>query len=70
LLPLRCGACITIDVMGPILPAPAESGGVIAVEMQGHGGTADIDRPIRHERLAQDDSEALEPSTYLFIFRV
>ncbi len=52
------GAYMTIDTMGPILPGLAESREVIAVELQGHGHTADIDRPITYEQMA-DDAVAL-----------
>jgi pimeloyl-ACP methyl ester carboxylesterase len=37
-----------------LLPALAETRQVIAVELQGHGHTADIDRPITFENLADD----------------
>lgn len=37
-----------------LLPSLAESRQVIAVELQGHGHTADIDRPISYEALADD----------------
>ena len=39
---------------GKLLPALAKERQVIAVEMQGHGHTADIDRPLRYEYLADD----------------
>jgi pimeloyl-ACP methyl ester carboxylesterase len=52
------GAYMTIDAMGPIVPGLAESRQVIAVEQQGHGHTADIDRPITYEQMA-DDTAAL-----------
>ncbi|MEA2154216.1 MAG: hypothetical protein QOE11_356 [Solirubrobacteraceae bacterium] len=52
------GAYMTIDLMGPILPALAEGRQVIAVEQQGHGRTADIDRPLTYEQMA-DDTAAL-----------
>ena len=52
------GAYMTIDAMGPILPGLAETRQVIAVEQQGHGRTADIDRPITYEQMA-DDTAAL-----------
>lgn len=42
------------DMFAPILPALASKRQVIAVDLQGHGRTADIDRPIRYERLADD----------------
>ncbi|HEY8060922.1 MAG TPA: alpha/beta fold hydrolase, partial [Acidimicrobiales bacterium] len=52
------GAYMTIDLMGPLLPGLARSRQVIAVELQGHGHTADIDRPITYEQMA-DDAAAL-----------
>lgn len=52
------GAYMTIDLMAAILPGLAASRQVIAVEQQGHGHTADIDRPITYEQMA-DDSAAL-----------
>jgi len=49
------GAYMTIESMGAIIPRLAESRQVIAVELQGHGRTADIaDRPLRFEALAED----------------
>jgi pimeloyl-ACP methyl ester carboxylesterase len=48
------GAYMTVDTMGPILPGLAETRRVIAAEMQGHGRTADIDRPITYEHMADD----------------
>ncbi|MBV9708841.1 MAG: alpha/beta hydrolase [Chloroflexi bacterium] len=39
---------------GKLLPGLAKERQVIAVEMQGHGHTADIDRPLRYEQLADD----------------
>jgi len=48
------GAYMTIDLMGPIVPGLARSRQVIAVELQGHGRTADIDRPITYEQMADD----------------
>jgi pimeloyl-ACP methyl ester carboxylesterase len=46
------------EMFGPILPALAAEHHVIAVDLQGHGRTADIDRPI-DIRLMADDSVAL-----------
>ena len=48
------GAFGTIDLWGPILTSLAEKRQVIAVEFQGHGHTADIDRPLRYEQLIED----------------
>jgi pimeloyl-ACP methyl ester carboxylesterase len=52
------GAYMTIDLMGPILPGLAKSRQVIAMEQQGHGHTADVDRPLTYEQMA-DDTAAL-----------
>jgi len=53
-LVLLHGAYMTIDAMGEILPSLAETRRVIAVELQGHGRTADIDRPLTYEQMADD----------------
>ena len=52
------GAYMTIDMMGPLLAGLAEIRQVIAVEQQGHGRTADVDRPLTYEQMA-DDTAAL-----------
>ncbi len=46
------------EMFGPVLPVLAERHQVIAVDLQGHGRTADIDRPI-DIRLMADDIAAL-----------
>jgi pimeloyl-ACP methyl ester carboxylesterase len=46
------------EMFGPILPALAARHQVIAVDLQGHGRTADIDRPL-DVRLMADDIAAL-----------
>ncbi|MDQ3782701.1 MAG: alpha/beta hydrolase [Actinomycetota bacterium] len=46
------------EMFGPILPALTEHHQVVAVDLQGHGRTADIDRPI-DVRLMADDIAAL-----------
>jgi pimeloyl-ACP methyl ester carboxylesterase len=48
------GAYMTIDSMGEIVPELAETRQVIAVELQAHGRTADIDRPLSYEFMADD----------------
>ena len=48
------GAYMNIPTMGAIIPKLAESHKVYAVEMQGHGRTTDIDRPITYQNLADD----------------
>jgi pimeloyl-ACP methyl ester carboxylesterase len=57
-LVLLHGAYMTVDLMAPLVPGLAASRRVIAVEQQGHGHTADIDRPITYEQMA-DDTAAL-----------
>jgi pimeloyl-ACP methyl ester carboxylesterase len=52
------GAYMTIDSMGPIVPALAETRRVVGIEQQGHGHTADVDRPLTYEQMA-DDTAAL-----------
>ena len=46
------------EMFGPVIPALAAGHQVIAVDLQGHGRTADIDRPI-DVRLMADDIAAL-----------
>lgn len=45
---------------GEMLPGLAKTRQVIALELQGHGRTADIDRPLRYEHMADDVAAALE----------
>jgi pimeloyl-ACP methyl ester carboxylesterase len=54
------GAFMTIDALGPILPALAQTRQVIAVELEGHGHTADLDRPLSVEQMAEDVAGLLE----------
>lgn len=42
------------EMFGPILPTLAERHQVIAVDLQGHGRTADIDRPLDVTLMADD----------------
>jgi pimeloyl-ACP methyl ester carboxylesterase len=42
----------------PLLPALTKNHQVIAIELQGHGHTNDVDRPLSHEQMA-DDTAAL-----------
>jgi pimeloyl-ACP methyl ester carboxylesterase len=53
-LVLLHGAYMTIETMGQIVPSLAESRQVITVELQAHGHTADIDRPLTYEHMADD----------------
>jgi pimeloyl-ACP methyl ester carboxylesterase len=52
------GGLMSGEMFGPVLPLLAEHHQVIAVDLQGHGRTADIDRPI-DVRLMADDIGAL-----------
>src|SRR5215203_5303647 len=52
------GGLMSGEMFGPTLPALAEHHQVILVDLQGHGRTADIDRPI-DIRLMADDIAAL-----------
>ena len=54
-LVLLHGGLMTIDLnWGPLLEPLAATRQVIAVELQGHGRTADTDRPMTIEALADD----------------
>jgi pimeloyl-ACP methyl ester carboxylesterase len=53
------GAYMSVDAMGPLLPGLAASRQVIALEQQGHARTADVDRPITYEQMADDTAAAL-----------
>jgi pimeloyl-ACP methyl ester carboxylesterase len=48
------GAYMTIEMLQPLLSGLARTRLVIAVEQQGHGRTADVDRPFSYERMADD----------------
>jgi pimeloyl-ACP methyl ester carboxylesterase len=49
------GGILTIDLsFGRVLPALAKHHQVIAAELQGHGHTEDIDRPLQLDLLADD----------------
>ncbi len=53
------GAYMTVGTMGPIVSGLAATHRVIAVELQGHGHTADADRPITYEQMADDAAAVL-----------
>ena len=54
-LVLLHGGLATIEMLfGQLLPPLVKSRQVIAVELQAHGHTADIDRPLRYELMADD----------------
>jgi pimeloyl-ACP methyl ester carboxylesterase len=53
-LVLLHGGLGAIEMFGPNLPALAKGRRVIAVDLQGHGRTADVDRPIAVEAMGED----------------
>jgi pimeloyl-ACP methyl ester carboxylesterase len=53
-LVLLHGGLGAIEMFGPNLPALAKGRQLIAVDLQGHGRTADIDRPLSVELMADD----------------
>jgi pimeloyl-ACP methyl ester carboxylesterase len=61
LLVLLHGAFSAIGTsFGKLLPELAKTRQVIAFELQGHGHTADIDRPLSYEQMADDTAAALQ----------
>ena len=59
-LVLLHGGVSTIEIdFGKVLPSFAKTRQVVAIEQQGHGHTADIDRPLEHEQMADDTAELL-----------
>src|SRR4051812_9798513 len=50
---------MTIDMMAPLLAPLAETRQVVATEQQGHGRTADVDRAITYEGMADDTAGVL-----------
>lgn len=54
------GAYMSIEAMGALVPRLAASRQVIAVDLQGHGHTADADRPLTYEQMADDVAGLLD----------
>src|SRR5437867_10654154 len=54
------GAYMNIPMMGAIVPKLAASHRVYALELQGHGRTTDINRPITYQNLADDVSAFMD----------
>ena len=48
------GAFMTIGAMGAVVADLAETRQVIGVELQGHGHTADVERQLTYEQMADD----------------
>ena len=53
-LVLLPGGFMTVEAMGELVPQLAPTRRVIGVELQGHGHTADIERALRFEVMADD----------------
>ncbi len=53
------GAFLTVESWGKLVPELARSRQVIAVELQGHGHTADVDRPLSFRQMAADAAALL-----------
>src|SRR3954447_25021354 len=54
------GGIGTGEMFAPLMPALAAGRRVITVDLQGHGGTADVDRPLRPELMADDIAALLD----------
>ena len=48
------------DMYGPILPVLTAGRRVITIDLQAHGRTADVDRPLRYETLGDDVAGLVE----------
>jgi pimeloyl-ACP methyl ester carboxylesterase len=59
-LVLLHGAFGNIDGWATVLPALSKNHQVIAVELQGHGHTADRDKPLSFEQMADDTAALLK----------
>jgi pimeloyl-ACP methyl ester carboxylesterase len=54
------GSMGSLKMFRPLLPALTTGRQVIAVDQQAHGRTADVDRPLRYEQLADDAAAFLQ----------
>jgi pimeloyl-ACP methyl ester carboxylesterase len=59
-LVLLHGAFGNVALLGDVLTVLSQNHRVIAVDLQGHGRTADIDRPLRVETMADDIAGLLQ----------
>jgi|SRR5579859_815809 len=59
-LVLLHGGLGSIEMFGPVLSLLAASRQVIGVDLQAHGRTADVDRPMRFETMADDIAALIE----------
>src|SRR3954462_2241244 len=49
------------EMFGAIMPSLSANRRVIAVDLQAHGGTADVDRPLRPQTMADDVAALIAP---------
>lgn len=54
------GVCTIEDCMGPVRAALAAGRRTIAMEQQGHGRTADVDRPLGYDQMTEDTAALLK----------
>jgi pimeloyl-ACP methyl ester carboxylesterase len=54
------GGLGAIEMFGEVLPLLAEGRQVVGVDLQAHGRTADIDRPLGYEAMADDVAALIE----------
>ena len=59
-LVLLHGGLGAIEMFGEVLPLLAEGRQVVAVDLQAHGRTADVDRPLGYETMADDIGALIE----------
>jgi pimeloyl-ACP methyl ester carboxylesterase len=59
-LVLLHGGLGAIEMFGEVLPLLAEDRQVVAVDLQAHGRTADVDRPLSYETMADDIGALIE----------
>jgi pimeloyl-ACP methyl ester carboxylesterase len=59
-LVLLHGGFGTGEMYAPVLPSLAKDRRVITVDLQGHGRTADVDRPLRFQTLGDDVAALIE----------
>lgn len=57
---LHGGLCTIEACLGKLRPSLARTRKTIAIEQQGHGRTADIDRPLTFEQMAEDTVAVLQ----------
>ena len=53
------GVCTIDTCLGKVRPPLAKNWKTVAVELQGHGHTADVDRPLTFEQMAEDTAALL-----------